>query len=189
MDNLPPSNLRCENPDRACSVRTNRVWQFRQYGKTEDSDMVGIPLQFMVDPYGKTLTYYNKPTQSEYVALWQTEAIAETWYSLTVRITTGRTNEIGITELWMDGAKQVLTTGSTVARCPTWDGVVTEPKWGSYGMWQTPVTISVGKITISDSIDEALVQKLLDGISFRTEEVLGGLIPKVSPPNLVGNPF
>ncbi|KAH8919989.1 hypothetical protein BT69DRAFT_1321771 [Atractiella rhizophila] len=53
-------------------------------------------------------------------------SVSNKWYDITLRIITGRTTQTGITEVWLDGKKNTLSNGLTVARVPTWDGAVTE---------------------------------------------------------------
>ncbi|KAH8919987.1 hypothetical protein BT69DRAFT_1284380 [Atractiella rhizophila] len=159
MTNLPKP-VDCTNQDEACTVKTNRVFQFHQFAGTSSQPAVlNIPLQWLVDGSGKNLTYYNKPNNDQYVPLFTTPAVANKWYDVTIRITTGRTAQTGITELWLDGKKKTLTNGQTVARVPTWDGGVTEPKWGAYGAWMTSITTKVGKIIVADRYADILDEK------------------------------
>jgi hypothetical protein len=133
------------------TVNDNAIFQWKSYG----SPMVqNYPLQIRMISGNLTLRYYPPNVGGNGVALWSHSISANTYYSLTLRITVSDQTNGGSVSFWFNEAEQTLSNGSMSYTGKTFDGSSVDPKWGKYGATTTQVTDDVEALKIGTTYSD-----------------------------------
>ena len=139
-------------------VTTNSIFQWKAYG---DNMLQNYPIVLKTKEGRLKLEQYN-PGDNGTKALaevWSVPLIVDEWQTFVLRIKVSREKEKGFIELWHDGIKQVLHTGTTRFYCRTLDAEYCDPKWGVYGADDFEATLLVDALRIANFYDLAAPEK------------------------------
>ncbi|NGN70148.1 hypothetical protein G5C51_40465 [Streptomyces sp. A7024] len=111
------------------------VFQWKSYPNGAQN----YPL-IMTVAQGKLVLHYSPPNGSGWTTIWSKPVAANDWHRFALGIHTSDSASGGWAELYVDGAKQTFSNGSTRFTGRTWDGY-NDPKWGAYDRGNTTTEI------------------------------------------------
>lgn len=123
------------------TVDDNAIFQWKSYG----NHIQNYPVVLKV-LNGKLTILNRQPGGTDYYP-WSTPAHAGTWTHVVLGIHTSDALTGGWIELYVNGAQQKFSNGTTRWPCRTWDSS-NDPKWGVYGAQGTTVVNDVDDLRV-----------------------------------------
>ncbi|MBN9297400.1 MAG: heparin lyase I family protein [Filimonas sp.] len=139
--------------DMAANASTNAVFQWKAYGDEYPMEQnYPIVLSTTSNGYIHLMHYAPGKIGTE---VWKAPLVRYAWNNFVLRIKVSRDGTIGFMELWYNGIKQLLISGSKRYYGRTLDAGYVDPKWGVYGGDAATITNYVSRLKIAGTYAEA----------------------------------
>ncbi|MFT3827171.1 MAG: heparin lyase I family protein [Chitinophagaceae bacterium] len=139
--------------DMPANTSTNAVFQWKAYGDEYPMEQ-NYPIVLSTTSSGYIHLMHYAPGKIG-TELWRTTLVRNAWNNFVLRIKVSRDGTVGFMELWYNGIKQTLISGSKRYYGRTLDAGYVDPKWGVYGGDAATITNYVSRLKIAGTYTEA----------------------------------